>query len=156
MAVLPKLEKVHMRPELVSPLMDAILGKRSGAVRDILAGLKKSEEKAAIVNTCINNSTRESFLYWACVVGNIDAVITLVENGADFAARDYFGNTPMHVAAENGHVQVIDYLVHMFGKNKKKLREYLSMKNLENDIPLILARVNGFKDIEAKLIQASA
>jgi len=43
-------------------------------------------------------------LHWAAERGREDIVRTLLSHGANVLARDMFGETPLHYAAENGHL----------------------------------------------------
>lgn len=57
------------------------------------------------------NEKGETKLHVACIRGNIKAVHTLLEQGADVKAVDNSGFTPLHDAANLGHLDVIDLLL---------------------------------------------
>ena len=50
-------------------------------------------------------------LHKAAEIGDIEAIITLIQQGADVHAKYKHGYTPLHLAAEQGRVDVIDILV---------------------------------------------
>lgn len=50
-------------------------------------------------------------LHDAAEIGDVDAVRSLLEQGASCGARDYFGETPLHYAAENGFYEAVKVLV---------------------------------------------
>lgn len=43
--------------------------------------------------------------------GNLQAVKDELANGADVNARAQFGDTALNLAAENGHLDVVEYLI---------------------------------------------
>ena len=50
-------------------------------------------------------------LHFAAVLGHADAIITLLNAGADLNARDQSGNTPLHGAARSGRPEAITALL---------------------------------------------
>ena len=59
-----------------------------------------------------NNYHSDYFLLLAVVTeGNLDKVKLLHQNGANLAATDTDGNNALHVAAEQGNVEVAEYLL---------------------------------------------
>jgi len=158
-AVLPQLkpQPSQRQLQLLDQLMNAILNKQPGNVRTILASVKNKDEKAFILNTRINDSTGDSPLYWACVVGNLDTVVTLVSNGANPEISDYFRNKPLHIAAENGYANIVDYFIRLFiSKGTAALLRYVNEENMDEDTPLSLAIANGYDEIAQKLTRAGA
>jgi len=54
-------------------------------------------------------------LHYAAHYGQLACVKMLVELGSDVEAVDLNGETPIHLAAERGHADVIEWLAHMGG-----------------------------------------
>ncbi len=50
-------------------------------------------------------------LCWDASVGDVEEIRTLVESGADPNLGDYDGRTPLHLAATEGHPDVVAYLL---------------------------------------------
>jgi ankyrin repeat protein len=45
------------------------------------------------------------------MIGNLDVVKYLVEKGADVKAANNYGNTPLHLAADNCNLDIVKYLL---------------------------------------------
>ena len=50
-------------------------------------------------------------LFVACINGNVELAMDLVDRGADIHARDEYERTPLHVACWKGHMEVAMALV---------------------------------------------
>lgn len=61
-------------------------------------------------------STGFSALHFACAMGNLNAVDSLLRLRADLNARTAHEVTPLHLATENGHVVVVKFLLLMSAK----------------------------------------
>ncbi len=72
----------------------------------------------------------------------------LIERGANIEALNINQETPLHLAAESGHVEVVQALV-AFGANKEAL-------NVNQETPLHLAAENGHVKAVQALIQLGA
>jgi ankyrin repeat protein len=53
---------------------------------------------------------RNDVLYWSSV-GNLDQVKKAVARGHGINYADEAGYTPLHAAAENGHLEVVEHLL---------------------------------------------
>lgn len=47
----------------------------------------------------------------ACSSGNVEVLLFLTELGVDLSLRNRFGSLPIEVAAENGHIEIVDKLL---------------------------------------------
>ena len=50
-------------------------------------------------------------LHWACKLGRLDMAHVLVASDSDINSRAYNGMTPLHIASQSGHEEVIDFLL---------------------------------------------
>jgi len=75
-------------------------------------------------------------------------VEALLANGADVSAKDVEGQTPLHRAAEDGHVEVVKVLL----ANKAEV----DAKDTEGMTPLALAVQGGHNDVAKLLRQKGA
>lgn len=70
--------------------------------------------------------------------GNLQDVRRMVRIGASLSTPDRHGNTPMHLAAANGHVLIMAMIAQ---------RDVdLCARNLEEQTPIHLAAANGHRD----------
>lgn len=53
----------------------------------------------------------ETVLHGMAKLGNLNAVLALIERGDDVNARDRLGQTPLHLAAGDGHVDIARVLI---------------------------------------------
>ncbi|GAM25600.1 hypothetical protein SAMD00019534_087750 [Acytostelium subglobosum LB1] len=91
----------------VTALHFAAENNQMGAMRLLL------EEEKADVNVP-EKSTKYTPLMKACIQGHIDMVKLLVEEGkADIEKKDKFKHTAIMLAAKNGHLRIVSYLLHM-------------------------------------------
>ena len=68
---------------------------------------------AELIKDRINEPTVDgsTLLNKACEEGNAPLVAGLLDVGADINASDYRGYTPLHVAAEKGHLAIVKILI---------------------------------------------
>ena len=75
-----------------------------------------SESTSKVSEACKSSPQRRTYpVHTACREGNLEQLRALVEQdnleGSDFDARDNYGRTAAHWAAEEGHLQVLHYLI---------------------------------------------
>ena len=46
-----------------------------------------------------------------CATGDLDDIKRLIMQGVDFELGDYDGRTPLHLAASEGHIEIVEYLI---------------------------------------------
>ncbi|XP_063927802.1 uncharacterized protein LOC135140972 [Zophobas morio] len=63
------------------------------------------------VNIQTNTKCRRAILHLACAMGRLELVMFFLSKGTDVNAANKYGRTPLYVAVENGHEEVVKYLV---------------------------------------------
>lgn len=83
------------------------------SVRDLLDQVESVPDFTGVKLRDINdtNGFGDNALHCVCVWGNIQAVKLLVENGIDIEQRGEGGLTPLKVAYEFGHEEIVGYLI---------------------------------------------
>jgi len=79
---------------------------------------------------------------------NVPLLVFMIENGADINAKGEYDLTPLHYAANNGHLSVIEYLVNQ--------KADISKKGKDDCSPLHLAASNGHLDVVEYLVNQKA
>ena len=89
----------------------------------------------------------ESALFWACRFGNIKVIKILLNVGINLInKKDEGGKTPLYIACDKGHVQVVEQLI--------KAKADLSIPNKSGNTPLHKACEMGHLQIVEKLLQS--
>ncbi|XP_071747274.1 uncharacterized protein [Lepeophtheirus salmonis] len=78
--------------------------------------------------------------------GHADEALQLIEDGADVTTEDTYGNSVLHIAAQNGRLDVIRAIL-LGGAN-------VNAENNHKNTPLQLAAQNGWTDIAKLLLTA--
>lgn len=83
------------------------------AVRELLDQVESVPDFVGIKLSDINNTNAfgDNALHCVCVWGDIEAVKLLVENGINIEQKGEGGFTPLKVAEEFGHKEIMDYLI---------------------------------------------
>ncbi|TBW43303.1 ankyrin repeat domain-containing protein [Marinobacter halodurans] len=83
------------------------------SVRDLLDQVESVPDFAGVKLRDINdtNGFGDNALHCVCVWGDIEAVKLLVENGINVEQRGEGGLTPLKVADEFGHKEIVSYLI---------------------------------------------
>lgn len=68
---------------------------------------KKLSNDAGVSTVIIKNDRGETLLHNAVESGHVKAAQILLKNGADFKIQDKEGNTPVHLAAKKGNVEML-------------------------------------------------
>ncbi|KRT86887.1 Ankyrin repeat-containing protein, partial [Oryctes borbonicus] len=85
---------------------------------------------------------------YAAFYGNVDALRLLCGRGGDPDKADFFGNTALHLAAAQGHKNIVTFLVN-FGAN-------IYAMDIDERTPKELAGINDREDIMKYLDSVSA
>jgi uncharacterized protein len=81
----------------------------------------------------------------ACIRGELDDLIALIEGGADVSATGDLGNTPLHIAASRGHLNIVKVLL--------RNQAIVNTKNEFGQTPIDLARLKSNEEV-AKLLES--
>jgi len=87
-------------------------------------------------------------LFMASCYNNLDLLRYLHENGVDLNSKEIFYNTPIHYAAENGHLGVVDYLINQGAD--------INAKTKDDYTPLHFAALNGHLGVVEYLVYQGA
>lgn len=78
------------------------------AKENVRMNRKRARKKSVAVK---RNEKGETQLHVACISGNVEAVEKLLVAGHSTQVRDHFGWTPLHEAANHGHIEVAKLLL---------------------------------------------
>jgi ankyrin repeat protein len=83
-------------------------------------------------------------IHVACVRGDIEEVLTLLEAGADINAVGELGNTPLHEAIGQGYKNIVQLLLQQGAS--------LELRNRFNQTPLDIALISGKNELAHILV----
>jgi ankyrin repeat protein len=140
---------LHHKIEKMQPIDDLIAAIDKTYLKDIL-NLRKG-----YMTDDFSNTDYLSAIHVAAKHGNLNALKTLIEHGADFRTfTSEYGRSALHLAAEGNHPDIIEYLV----REKKMSPDtptHVTEKNryfVQNDAPLITCAARGSFEAAAMLI----
>ena len=87
---------------------------------DNLVGVEQAKRDPRLARERVRAETVVN-LCWAASEGDLDGVRRLVARGADLEAADYDGRTALHLAASEGHLPLVKYIVEYFVRRGAKL-----------------------------------
>ena len=91
---------------------------------------------------------RNFHMFEAASAGCSDFLQTLIAEGASIKARNRFGNTPLLLAARNGHGAAVDYLLSAGAD--------VTHRNLAGSSALLRATAENHTEVALRLLQAGA
>ena len=115
----------------------------------------KSDESSRLIEKAQRLNPHVSQLHAAVKKGNKDDVKRLIAEGANVNLEDYYGNTPLHIAAFNGQVEISVLLVEASADLEAGARGYPDNRYLDST-PLMVAAQKGQAKIAKVLIDAGA
>src|SRR6266478_249224 len=102
-----------------------------------------------ILASCGKNNVRSDEIYYAAANGDLDKVKALLKDNPDLvSSKDKDGYTPLHLAAVEGHTDVVKYL--LAGKAD------VNALDKDDETPLHLAAFKGHKDVVELLLTSRA
>ncbi|CAG9331736.1 unnamed protein product [Blepharisma stoltei] len=87
---------------------------------------------AGVQSNVVDSYGRSPILV-ASAVGNQEIIQLLVAHRSNLAARDYYGNTILHIAAANAHIHLVKYFI-------EELRVHYSLRNKKGQTALDLCK----------------
>ena len=121
------------------------------AVRELLTQVEDVADFSGIKLDDINdtNSFGDNALHCVCVWGDIQAAKLLVENGIDIEQKGEGGFTPLKVADDFGHREIVSYLISK-GANKEALNAEFAFNPSANANHMKKLQ-EGIEELETKI-----
>jgi ankyrin repeat protein len=115
------------------------------ASRDDITAMRAILQHGAKVNGFVRDGYKRGPLHEAAE-RSLAAVELLVEHGADVKERDSFGQTPLHLAAQDGKIEIVEFLVERWPEGMKE-------RSNDTSIPLHLAALEGKTEVVRFLME---
>jgi len=131
-----------------SPLDDAIRSHHTDVVELLLArGGTKGAHMLKRTSSSLSNASAE--ICDAAAKGDLDRLRQMMEAGADMSAGDYDKRTAIHLAASEGLLEVVTFLIHEAGADASPVDRW-------GGTPLDDAIRSGHEDVQAYLREKGA
>jgi len=116
----------------------------------------KASESARLIDKAIRLDPYSSPIHTAAQKGDVDAVRQLIADRVNIDAKDYYGKTALHVAAETGHERVAALLIE--AGTDMEVRTPISGRGFSDygSTPLILTARWGHTSVAELLINSGA
>ncbi|KAG5513717.1 hypothetical protein PMAC_000755 [Pneumocystis sp. 'macacae'] len=93
--------------------------------------------------------------FLAARFGDLKTIQKLPLSLIDLFQQDENGNTALHMASANGHLNIVQFLLsHLSEKDDKS--KYISIQNKQGNTPLHWASVNGHLEVVSELVKGGA
>ena len=105
---------------------------------------------------------RRTALLVACMKGDLEIAQSLVAHGASIYVRDYEGFCAMHLACQNGHVELVRWLVELDNERsadaemRSQHESLLTIRNTKKRTPIFLACEQGHANIVHFMLETNA
>ena len=107
----------------------------------------RKPENKKVITLIEDKAIPSEALIKACEENDLQRVKKVIKNGADPNAKDSYGNTALHKAAQNGRTDIVEKLL------EKMSPEAVNAKDSYGNTALHLAAQNGRADIVEKLLE---
>ncbi|KAK7074366.1 hypothetical protein SK128_009451 [Halocaridina rubra] len=138
-----------------TPLHVAVAVGKVDAVQELLQFQKKRHGNLCdILN--VSNNAQKTPLHFAARVGKVQIFDMLMVAGADIAAEDNDGYTPLHVAIAERNENIFRKLYEFAKRKNLNLLDYINATNKRQETPLHFASYTGNVKIIKLLVHAGA
>ncbi|MEM7495801.1 MAG: ankyrin repeat domain-containing protein [Myxococcota bacterium] len=131
---------------IVLPVLALCMGSLSavaGLVDDVATADLPSFSQKLNSDQKEDQGTLNKALHRACEIGRVEAVIQLLNKGAEVDAN-IGGERPLHKAAQNGHISVVEILIAWARKQGKDMTTFMNAPNNSGGTALHSTAIFGF------------
>jgi TolB-like protein/ankyrin repeat protein/class 3 adenylate cyclase len=115
----------------------------------------RSDESSRLIEKAKRLNPHVSPLHAAVKKSNLEGVKRLIADGTNVNIEDYYGASPLHIAANNGHAEIAALLVNAGADIEAGAQGYPDNR-VFNATPLIVAAQQGHSKVAEVLIHAGA